>query len=171
MKLNGTANTSTIGADVINCNHLEVQDALECGSGMTVSGPATFNGYLYANRISCFSIYSEMAQSTWSDKRLKKGIRDIAPETAREITLGLKGVAYRTKYSGTRSMGYVAQDVVELLHRLGLDLPLTDRYNGYLAIQYQNIIPLLSGTDQAQQKEIDDLRREIDEIKEAINGG
>ena len=68
-------------------------------------------------------------------------------------------------------MGYVAQDVVELLHRLGLDLPLTDRYNGYLAIQYQNMIPLLSGTDQAQQKEIDNLRREIDEIKEAMNGG
>ncbi len=31
MKLDGTANTSSIGADVINCNHLEVQDALECG--------------------------------------------------------------------------------------------------------------------------------------------
>jgi hypothetical protein len=171
LKLNGTANTSTIGANVINCNHLEVQDALECGSGMTVSGPATFNGYMYANRISCFSIYSEMAQSTWSDKRLKKGIRDISPETAREITLGLKSVSYRTKYSGTRSMGYVAQDVVELLHTLGVDLPLTDRYNGYLAIQYQNMIPLLSGTDQAQQKEIDELRRELKEIKEAIYGG
>lgn len=155
MKLDGTANTSSIGADVINCNHLEVQDALECGGGMTVSGPATFNGYVYANRISCYSIYSEMAQSTWSDKRLKKGIRDIAPETALSIVLGLRSVEYRTKYSSARAMGFVAQDVVKLLYNLGVDLPMVDRYNGYLAIQYQNTIPLLAGAIQALAERIE----------------
>ena len=155
MKLDGTANTSSIGADVINCNHLEVQDALECGGGMTVSGPATFNGYVYANRISCYSIYSEMAQSTWSDKRLKKGIKDIAPETALSIILGLRSVEYRTKYSSARAMGFVAQDVMKLLYNLGVDLPMVDRYNGYLAIQYQNTIPLLAGAIQALAERIE----------------
>lgn len=160
MKLDGTANTSSIGADVINCNHLEVQDALECNGGATISGPATFNGNLYANQISChslhtenqiscYSIYSEMAGSTWSDKRLKKGIKDIAPETALSVVLGLKSVEYRTKYSNARAMGFVAQDVVKLLHKLGVDLPMVDRYNGYLALQYQNAIPLLAGAIQA----------------------
>lgn len=155
MKLDGTANTSSIGADVINCNHLEVQGALECGGGMTVSGPATFNGYVYANRISCYSIYSEMAQSTWSDKRLKKGIKDIAPETALSIILGLRSVEYRTKYSSARAMGFVAQDVMKLLYNLGVDLPMVDRYNGYLAIQYQNTIPLLAGAIQALAERIE----------------
>lgn len=150
LKLNGTANTSTIGANVINCNHLEVQNALECGGGITVSGPATFNG-ISANRISCYSIYSELAQSTWSDRRLKKEIKEIEPETARAVIMGLKAVSYRTIHSDTRAIGFVAQDVVKLLRDLGADLPLVDDRGEFMAIQYQNIIPLLVLAYQARE--------------------
>lgn len=161
-KFNGCVNTGSMGAEVINCNHLNVQGSVEINSGISVSGSANFNGNLYANRMSCYSIYSEMAQSTWSDKRLKKGIQTLDTEDCHRVTMGLKGVSYRTKRSDTPAIGFVAQDVVKLLHNLGLDYPLVGQYDGYLALQYQNIIPVLAGAVQAQQEQ-------IDKIKEAIN--
>lgn len=164
LKLDGTSNSTSIGCDVLNANHIEVQDALEANGGMTVNGVAVLNGYTQANRISCYSIYSELAGSTWSDKRLKKGIRAIAPEDCWRVINGLKGISYKTKRSGTPAVGFVAQDVVKLLQKLNLDYPLVNRYDGYLALQYQNLIPLLVGALQAQQKE-------IDQLKEALKNG
>ena len=161
MSLDGTSNNTSIGCNVLNANHVEVHEGLECNSGVTVSGPCVLNGYTTANKISCYSIYSELAGSTWSDKRLKKGIRTIEPKDCCRVINGLKGVYYKTKRSGTPAIGFVAQDVVELLNKLNLNYPLVDRHDGYLALQYQNLIPILAGALQAQQKEIDTLREAI----------
>lgn len=163
----GCVNTGSMGADVINANHVET-DRLNCDGSMTVNGSATLNGITYANRISCYSIYSELAGSTWSDKRLKKGIRDIALEDARSLIMGLKGVTYKTKRCGMDAMGFVAQDVVKLLHKLGLSYPLVDRHNGYLALQYQNLIPLIIAVEQAQHQDTQQIVMDIKQIKEDL---
>lgn len=165
----GCINTGSMGADVINANHVET-DRLNCDGSMTVNGSATLNGITYANRISCYSIYSELAGSTWSDKRLKKGIRDIALEDARSLIMGLKGVTYKTKRSGMDAMGFVAQDVVKLLHKLGLSYPLVDRHDGYLALQYQNLIPLIITFEQAQHQDTQQIVMDIKQIKEDLYG-
>ncbi len=165
----GCINTGSMGADVINANHVET-DRLNCDGSMTVNGSATLNGITYANRISCYSIYSELAGSTWSDKRLKKGIRDIALEDARSLIMGLKGVTYKTKRSGMDAMGFVAQDVVKLLHKLGLSYPLVDRHDGYLALQYQNLIPLIIAFEQAQHQDTQQIVMDIKQIKEDLYG-
>ena len=165
----GCINTGSMGADVINANHVET-DRLNCDASMTVNGSATLNGITYANRISCYSIYSELAGSTWSDKRLKKGIRDIALEDARSLIMGLKGVTYKTKRSGMDAMGFVAQDVVKLLHKLGLSYPLVDRHDGYLALQYQNLIPLIIAFEQAQHQDTQQIVMDIKQIKEDLYG-
>lgn len=165
----GCINTGSMGADVINANHVET-DRLNCDGSMTVNGSATLNGITYANRISCYSIYSELAGSTWSDKRLKKGIRDIALEDARNLIMGLKGVTYKTKRSGMDAMGFVAQDVVKLLHKLGLSYPLVDRHDGYLALQYQNLIPLIIAFEQAQHQDTKQIVMDIKQIKEDLYG-
>ena len=165
----GCVNTGSMGADVINANHVET-DRLNCDGSMTVNGSATLNGITYANRISCYSIYSELAGSTWSDKRLKKGIRNIALEDARSLILGLKGVTYKTKRSGMDAMGFVAQDVVKLLHKLELSYPLVDRYDGYLALQYQNLIPLIIANEQAEHQDIKQIMMDIKQIKEDLYG-
>lgn len=165
----GCINTGSMGADVINANHVET-DRLNCDGSMTVNGSATLNGITYANRISCYSIYSELAGSTWSDKRLKKGIRDIALEDARSLIMGLKGVTYKTKRSGMDAMGFVAQDVVKLLHKLGLSYPLVDRHDGYLALQYQNLIPLIIAFEQAQHQDTRQIVMDIKQIKEDLYG-
>lgn len=165
----GCINTGSMGADVINANHVET-DRLNCDGSMTVNGSATLNGTTYANRISCYSIYSELAGSTWSDKRLKKGIRNIALEDARSLILGLKGVTYKTKRSSMDAMGFVAQDVVKLLHKLELSYPLVDRYDGYLALQYQNLIPLIIANEQAEHQDIKQIMMDIKQIKEDLYG-
>lgn len=165
----GCINTGSMGADVINANHVET-DRLNCDGSMTVNGSATLNGTTYANRISCYSIYSELAGSTWSDKRLKKGIRNIALEDARSLILGLKGVTYKTKRSSMDAMGFVAQDVVKLLHKLELSYPLVDRYDGYLALQYQNLIPLIIANEQAEHQDIKQIVMDIKQIKEDLYG-
>ncbi len=68
------------------------------------------------------------------------------------------------------AMGFVAQDVVKLLHKLELSYPLVDRYDGYLALQYQNLIPLIIANEQAEHQDIKQIMMDIKQIKEDLYG-
>lgn len=158
----GCINTGSMGADVINCNHLET-DRLNCDGGATINGSATLNGYTYANQISCYSIYSERAGETWSDKRLKKSIRDINAEDAMSLIMSLRSVQYFTKRSGSKGLGFVAQHVEKALKNLNLDFPLVGRNDdGYLTLCYQNIIPLIVPVVQMLCEDVKTLKEDTD---------
>lgn len=158
MELRGTANTSSIGADVINCNHLEA-DKINCDGDSNFLGEAQF---IY---ISCRSIYSSVAGDSWSDKRLKRAVRRIDPETAGQLISRLRPITYKTKQGGLPGIGFYAQEVAEALRELELDYPLIGRKpdDGYMTLRYQNFIPLLAGAFAAQQ-------RELEQIKEDLHG-
>lgn len=159
-ELSGCLNTGTMGADVIHCNSMNA-NYIECNGDSDFAGLASFID-LGAARISCYSIYSESAGDTWSDKRLKKSIRDVVEEDAEKLIMGLRAVTFNTKKSGKPSVGFVAQHVVELQEEIGTEFPLVGRLdNGYLTLKYQNFIPLFAVEFQRLHSEIEKLMEEV----------
>lgn len=61
-------------------------------------------------------------------------------------------------------IGLIAQQVQNIAPEI-----VTERPDGYLAMKYEKMVPLLVGAIQDQQKIIDEIRAELDEIKSKIN--
>lgn len=139
--INGTTNTSSFGASVVNADHLEA-GRIVCNGDSQFSGRMTAMN-IDCNKINCVSVYSSMAGETWSDQRLKEDIRKIDPRQAVRFLTDISSVSYRLKANGEPALGFLAQDVREKLRRMGLDYPLVGEHNGYLTLRYQDFVPLL----------------------------
>lgn len=149
MELRGTANTSSIGANVINCNHLEV-GGISAGGDISTSSDMVcdtlYAGYVYADNL-----------GTSSDRRLKKRIRSITENDAWRIVGGLRPVSYRLRNNNSPGIGFIAQEV----KRLEKGLVLTGKRGKYWAIYYQNFIPLLVAVVQKQQRELEQMKEDL----------
>jgi hypothetical protein len=66
-------------------------------------------------------------------------------------------------YSG-HDIGLIAQQIQEIAPEI-----VTERKNGYLAVKYEKMVPILVGAIKDQQKIINEMRAEIDELKLRIN--
>lgn len=144
-EIKGTANTSSIGASTIYTDHLEVGGNAVFNSGADFSGSLNCQN-IDANHISCVYVYSSMAGETWSDKRLKHGIRGINEKDAVQIIKGLRPVAYALNVNNVESLGFIAQDVKKMCDRLGVDMPLYSKHGEYYSIPYTNYIPVVVKT-------------------------
>lgn len=65
-------------------------------------------------------------------------------------------------YSG-HDIGLIAQQIQEIAPEI-----VTKRSNGYLAVKYEKMVPILVGAIQDQQKIIDEMREELNEIKSKL---
>lgn len=144
-EINGTANTSSIGASTIYTNHLEVGGNAVFNSGADFSGEINCQN-IDANHISCVYVYSSMSGETYSDKRLKHAIRGIAEKDAMQIIKGLRPVSYTLNVNNVESLGFIAQDVKKLCDRVGVDMPLYSKHGKYYSIPYTNYIPIMVKT-------------------------
>ena len=106
-----------------------------------------------------------------SDKRLKKNIVKI--DNAVSKVSALDGITFEwnekapksKRYevvNNKRSAGVIAQDVQKVLPEA-----VKEREDGYLAIKYEQLIPLLIEGMKEQQGQIDDLKQQIEDIKDA----
>lgn len=141
-EIDGTANTSSIGASTIYTNHLEVGGNAVFNSGADFSEAINCQN-IDANRISCVSVYSSMAGETWSDKRLKHDIRDVHEKLAVEVIKGLRPVAYALNVNDAESLGFIAQEVKKMCADLGTKMPLYTKNGKYYSIPYINYIPVI----------------------------
>lgn len=66
-------------------------------------------------------------------------------------------------YSG-HDIGLIAQQIQEIAPEI-----VTERKNGYLAVKYEKMVPILVGAIQEQQSIINEMRAEIDELKLKIS--
>lgn len=91
-----------------------------------------------------------------SDERLKKNIAPIA--NALDIVKNLTGVTFEWKADGEKSLGFIAQDVESVLPELvkGEEMK---------SVAYGNITAVLVEAIKEQQKQIDELRAELDALK------
>jgi len=99
-----------------------------------------------------------------SDKRLKDNITPITDPLSKISQLGGYTFDWIPKegihsHEG-RDVGVIAQEVEEVLPEVT-----TTRDNGYKAVKYEKIVPLLIECIKAQQSQIDELKETLYELK------
>jgi len=85
-----------------------------------------------------------------SDRREKRDIQDMPPDTCIEVIKRLKPVAYTLINNGIRGTGFIAQDVKEISDEMNLDYQLVSYLSEHerYGIEYNNYIALLTGAVQ-----------------------
>ena len=96
-----------------------------------------------------------------SDQRLKK---NITPYTgALNKIKQLRAVTYEWKNRekhNVENIGFVAQELEQIIPQL-----VTTKENGYKAVAYSKMVPVLVEAIKEQQKMIDELKQAVDELK------
>lgn len=104
-----------------------------------------------------------------SDARYKQNIQPIASPLT--TLLQLKGKSYEWNrsafpnqgFDSTAQMGFIAQEVEKVLPQL-----VTTDSKGYKAINYTQVIPLLTEAIREQQTKIEQLEQQVQEIKKLL---
>jgi trimeric autotransporter adhesin len=96
-----------------------------------------------------------------SDERLKTDIREITDVSS---LLGeLDGVRFAWKDSGKEDIGFIAQDVEQVLPEL-----VRTGSDGYKSVQYGNIIPLLVEGYKAEKSRADGLEKRLEALEKRL---
>ena len=109
-----------------------------------------------------------MVSSSLSDKRLKDHIKPI--EDPLDIIAQISGNTFdwneekQTIYTG-KDYGVVAQEIQSVMPEL-----VETKDNGYLAVRYDKIVPLLIEAIKEQQTIIDNQKENINDMKAELNG-
>ncbi len=137
------------------------------------SGPATL--YL-RNTGSGYGIFSEAPQnggnSSWvnsSDARLKRNIEPL--KNALQNVLRMRGVSFDWRHDveakknlpTKHQIGVIAQEVQEIYPEVVATDP-----DGYLAVGYSNLVPVLIEAIKEQQLIIDNLKSQTDDLKKQL---
>lgn len=124
------------------------------------------------------TIYAQNGTINTSDRNQKKDIKSLL-NSAKEFIMKLKPVSYVFKDGKRTHFGLIAQDVEETMTEMGMtDMDFgglckdkkenSDEYT--YGLRYEEFIAPLIKTVQMQQKEIDELKSELKEIKELLKG-
>jgi hypothetical protein len=98
-----------------------------------------------------------------SDNRLKTNIKPI--KGSLDKILNIEGVSFEWKdgyddrVQNKTNLGVIAQDVQKVVPEI-----VKERQDGYLAVQYDQLIPVLIESIKDQQKQIDDLKKKLEEL-------
>lgn len=109
--------------------------------------------------------FSDIVAYATSDSRLKENIYRI--ENPIEKINRLNGVNFTWKkdiqadYKGTPDYGLIAQEVEDVL-----PLAVETRYNGFKAVRYEKVIPLLVEAIKEQQTQIESIKEENRKLQE-----
>jgi hypothetical protein len=104
--------------------------------------------------------------NTWSDERLKENVESIQEplqklESIRGVTFNFKEDPSRHHADPhRRRVGLLAQDVQEVLPEA-----VSAAADGYLAVNYEGLVPVLVEAVKAQQRQIQALQQEVNALK------
>lgn len=157
--LNGGATIT--GATAINNGSLAINNAgtLSVSGTSALTGNTTITGNLTVNGGG--GVISPNGFWYSSDKRLKTEIQPISNPL--EKIKKLNGVTFQWKKDQKKSVGIIAQDVEEVFP----ELVYTDE-QGMKSVAYPNLVGLLIEATKEQQKQIDALKKEVAELRQAI---
>ncbi len=99
----------------------------------------------------------------FSDESLKKNIKTI-PSALKNI-LSMRGVKFNWKSDGKPSVGVIAQEVESIYP----ELVKTDPSTGLKSVEYGNLVGPLIEAIKEQQKQIQELRQEVELLKAKSN--
>ena len=150
--IDGVGNAATIGCSVMNCENLRAGTAVIEGD-LHMNGGTIYAGDVQASSVGagtveCGNLYCQNPPWTSiyddSDRRLKKNIEDINGKDALAFILALNPKSYTLKKDDRDALGFIAQDIQEVMRKLNVEYPLIkERDDGMLALNYQNLIALI----------------------------
>ena len=140
---NGTINGATTSTAGVVTNGTQ-----SWAGAKTFTGNVTMNGDL--------EVKGYLTES--SDRRLKVDITSI--DNALDKVMKLSGYTFKKTNSDKVSMGLIAQDTQEIIPEV-----VSENNDGYLGIQYSNIVALLIEAIKEQQEQIDYLKSKVDKKK------
>ena len=91
----------------------------------------------------------------YSDVRLKENIKLINQQENINKLMKMKGYEYRNKVTNENDKGVIAQQLESIVPEI------VDSKDKYKGVKYNNIIPMLIEGIKYQQKEIEDLKKQI----------
>ena len=97
----------------------------------------------------------------YSDERVKENITTI--DNALDIISSIRGVRYNKKGESDTKIGVIAQEVEQVLPEVIEDAP---GDNDYKTVKYERMIPLLIESIKEQQTQIEQLKQEIQQLKQ-----
>jgi hypothetical protein len=166
----------TLTGTVFNCDIVNTNTTYTGGTGMTLTGTvfnctvpiwnSSSSGTLKATTL--LATADVVAYHT-SDKRLKQHIIKI--DNAMSKISQLSGVTFEWKnkkehpseFYNDREAGIIAQEVQKVLPEA-----VKEREDGYLAVKYEQLIPLLIEGMKEQQEQINRLEEELNKLKDNI---
>ena len=95
--------------------------------------------------------------TAYSDSRVKENVTTI--DNALDKVMSLRGVEYNKIGSEEKSLGVIAQEIREVLPEV-----VKEQEDGMLSVAYGNITAVLIEALKEQQKQIDELKAQIDAI-------
>ena len=123
---------------------------------MENAGNAQFNANISGSQIEASG---DVIAFGSSDKRLKDNIKPITEPLWKVSQIGGYTFDWNDKqetYKGS-DIGVVAQEIHKILPEI-----VTERGNGYLAVKYEKIVPLLIESIKELKKEVDDIKQKCD---------
>lgn len=137
-----------------------MNDRVRVYAGSGGSGD-TADGVLHAmSDVIGFSTY------TTSDQKYKENVKTI--ENPLEIVNKLNGVTFDWKKDGKKSLGYIAQEVEEVLPEMVKEVPSFEKGETYKTVNYAPIVAVMGEAIKEQQSQIDSLKEQIEELKKLI---
>jgi len=132
-------------------------------SGGEVYIAGTTDQGAYNLQVNGTGVWGAGAYVNGSDFRLKENISDL--DNSLELINKMKPVTYNYKGSYSKDSstqtGFIAQDLKELLKDKKYLDGIVKQGPEYMSVAYQNLIPLLVKGMQEQQKEINDLKSQL----------
>lgn len=146
----------------LNVNETTWLEYLTVGNdGIQCNGSITSEKNIYAK--------GDVIAAWASDRRLKKNIEPISSLDADEVLEALKPVEFEWNekaeelsegHKTGKARGFLADEFLEVLPNAGRKI-----WHDYDAIEYNQVIPYLVAGYQSLKKEVEELKREIAELK------
>lgn len=145
---NGTGQLAASGATATEAGYLSgVTSAIQTQLNTLSSGKANLSGAAFTGAVSSTSSFTGTDFIISSDARLKQNI--VRLRDAGAVVDALNGYRFQYRESGVRSVGFIAQEVQQVLPEL-----VHAREDGYLAVSYAQVVAVLV-------EEIKDLRARV----------
>lgn len=123
-------------------------------TGITnINGITNLSGTVNINGSDIYSVFA-LSGHAHSDRRLKQNIHTITNPI--EKVSALRGVNFEFIKDGKKQIGVIAQETEEIIPEVVGECP-----DGYKTVQYGNIVGLLVEAIKEQQKQIDELKRQV----------
>ena len=103
-----------------------------------------------------------------SDKKAKENIVDIEQKKSIDIITNLNPVEFNYKEQNKKHRGLIAQEVIEALENNGIkeEIYAYDEEKDLYSLNYEEFIPDLINCVKYQQEQIEELKKEIQKLKE-----